>query len=92
MKPNKAKEAITKIAEGNSIMAQIAEDALYDEQGTLDFCKMILDQFNDGCGGSMAVLHGFEEVNAIISYAKWYANYQENYQVQFSQGFDPNND
>ena len=86
----KAIKAVEIIANGNSEMSTRAKEALYSAETILDFCINALEMFDNGYGSQMAITYGFGTTDDIISYARWYINYQENYQVQFIQGFDFN--
>ena len=63
------KEAITSISEKDSLIGEIAKDSLATSTGLVAFAHFIADQFNAGCGASMAAEHGHEVINTIIKYS-----------------------
>ena len=63
------KKAINSIAEGDSLISIVANDSLKTSEGIVQFSHMIADQYNVGCGSSMAIEHGYEVINTIIKYS-----------------------
>ena len=49
------KKAINSIAEGDSLISIVANDSLKTSEGIVQFSHMIADQYNVGCGSSMAI-------------------------------------
>jgi hypothetical protein len=63
-------EAIQSIAEGDSLISEIAKESLNSVNGMVYFSFYILDQYEDGNGASMAIDYGFTQVSVITTYAR----------------------
>ena len=62
------KEAIKKIAKGDSLIALIAEMALESQEEIDGFAQFITDQFDNGSAPQLAAEHGFDVIDTIITY------------------------
>jgi len=59
------KEAIRSIAEHDTLIGQLAWNALEAEDYSA-FTQYLVDQVNDGAGASMIVAYGYEVVDTIL--------------------------
>jgi len=62
-------EAIQEIAEKDTLIGQVALNAIEDDN-LEPFIQYIKDQYNDGNGASMIIKYGFEVIDTILKTEK----------------------